>query len=350
MTAKTKITLIAISSVLIALILIFGIGNTVFAILGSKPQKGILEGDEWSVDSEFNINNISSLDMGQEDFKILCLADLQRKNSGTAVKFLGINLILDAMSDPKIKKLVKNTSPDLIILLGDNMATHNANDLELKHIAKMMDAFGIPWAVIFGNHDEEGRADKSRLSEILAESSSLYKFGPKDLHGAGNYVVNLTRNEQIEYSLFMMDSGNHIETTDGSKYDGINTKQVEWYKWNMAGINAAANKQVKNMAFFHIPLPEYATIQDIYLGSKSETPSASYYNSGFFDTFKQNNGTHIIVGHDHNNNFIGKLDGVKIGYGQKSSYNSYYKSDKLGGTLITIAPDNSVTENLVNFK
>ena len=33
--------------------------------------------------------------------------------------------------------------------------------------------------------------------------------------------------------------------------------------------------------------------------------------------------TALYSGHDHNNNFYGTLDGIRLGYGQKTGYGSY---------------------------
>lgn len=351
--SKAKRIWAIIILVVVVFFLIVGIINMVFAILGNQKQVGTAVGYEWNKDMAFDESKVlKTIDMGNDDFKILGIADIQRKNSGTAVKFLGINYLLDWVSEPQIKKMVKEIAPDLIVLMGDTVATKTVNDLELKFIADFMDKLEVPWTVIFGNHDDEGRADKATIVDIFMESKyCIFEFGPADLHGAGNFVINLTRNGNIEYSIYLMDSGNHIERDGKSGYDGINAKQVEWYNWTSAGINAIAGKTVKNMAFLHIPLPEYNNIQDsdIILGSRSEAIYASIFNDGFFNAFKANSGTHVWVGHDHSNNFAAMYEGVQLGYVQKSSYNGSYNAKKVGGTIITIKSDNQVESKLYNF-
>lgn len=61
------------------------------------------------------------------------------------------------------------------------------------------------------------------------------------------------------------------------------------------------------------------------------------------------NGTHVFAGHDHNNNFITTYNGIKLCYATKSSYNCYFKSGMTGGVVLTISPDNSVSEEIVYF-
>jgi metallophosphoesterase superfamily enzyme len=52
---------------------------------------------------------------------------------------------------------------------------------------------GIPWAAVFGNHDEEtgyvAKADQVKLMQALPYS--LIEPGPKDIHGVGNYVLKV---------------------------------------------------------------------------------------------------------------------------------------------------------------
>ena len=351
MTTRAKRNIIITSAVLLVVFFVFLIPNLVFIGLGSQKQVGSAKGYDWSSEDAFDINKhvTKTIEIGSDDFKILCIADIQRRNGGTAVKFLGTNLILDWISEPKLRKMIKNTKPDLIVTVGDNMATKTTNDIELKHIADFLDSFNTPWTTIFGNHDGEGRADKARLCEILMESEyGIFEYGPNDLHGVGNFIINLTRNSEIVYSIYMMDSGEHIST---GGYDGINERQVEWYKWATNGINQYAKKEVKNIAFFHIPLPEYNDIleSDYIAGSKGETIASQEINGGFFDAFKENNGTHIFVGHDHANNFYANHEGVILGYVQKSSINGSFDSKKLGGTMLQIDNDNTIDISIINY-
>lgn len=351
MTKKAKKALIITLSVLMTLVVVIGCTNLTFFLIGQQEQIGVSKGDDWSSEQKFDISKIKSLDIGKEDFKILCLTDIHYKNHATAAAFLGVNYILDWAGEIALRNLVKDSDPDLIIVTGDTTLT-NRNDLEYKRFVKIMDSFKIPWAPIFGNHDEEGRADKAKLVDVLKTSKySLFEYGPQDMHGAGNYVINLKRGEDIAYSLFLMDTGMCTQVgEDGNNHEeSINAKQVEWYNWNIAGINSAAGKKVPNMAFCHIPLPEYTLVPEYEMGEQGEKPCPQYINYGFFDTFKANGGTHAFAGHDHSNNFIGEYQGVKLAYVQKSSYNCYFKMGMLGGTMVTLDSNNSVDLKILNF-
>lgn len=358
---KTKLGLIITVVVLVLIVAFFGAANLGYHLLAKKTQTGESVGYAWSKNDDFALDKakVRTYNMGDKDYKILLIADVQRKNGGTAVKFVGSNHILDWMGETALSKLIKRVKPDLMLMLGDNVANKN-NDLEMKTFADFFDKFKVPWAPIFGNHDSEGRANKAKLADVFKESEyCIFEYGPNDLHGAGNYIINLNRGDNIEYSLYMMDSGLYTKTEDGGDrdkdgypaYDGINQAQTDWYNWATDGINALAGKQVKNMAFLHIPPKEYLDIQDtdVFDGEKNERPCSSYYDYGFFNSFKGKSGTHMFVGHDHTNSFVANFQGMTVGYAIKSSYNSNFKSGNTGCTLLTVKPDGSVAVSIEKF-
>lgn len=348
MSRKSKKAIIAVVAVVAALAVIICGFNLYFAYLGRQEQHGTATGDPaWNADQTFDLSQLPSFDMGDGDYKVLVITDIHLKNHGSFAAELGVNYVLDWAGKIALDKLVKNTAPDLILVLGDTTLC-DRNDIEYERFVKQMDSYQTPWACVFGNHDDEGRADKAKLVDILNTSEyGLFQYGPENLHGAGNYVLRLTRDGKTEQLLFMMDSGSSHEFE--AKTDGINAQQVAWYKWNMEGVKAAEGSYPQNMAFFHIPLPVYSELDTFEQGERAEDSCPSNTDGGLFDAMKQYNGTHMFAAHDHNNNFIADVDGVKVCYAMKSSYNCYFKFGMTGGTLLTISPENQVKEELIYF-
>lgn len=239
--------------------------NAVFASVAMKEQKGVAVCDEWSENNKFDINKIQTLDMGNDEFKILCLTDVHIRNWATfGASWLGTNFILDTASRIQLKQLINEQNPDLIIITGDTALTQ-WNDISTQQFADFMDEFKIPWAPVFGNHDYEGRADKAKLSEIYENAEySLFECGPDNMNGMGNYAVNLTRNDEIVYTLFMFDDGQY-RITDGEISDGgINQNQIKWYGWTVNGIAEKRGKPVPSMAFMHVRAGVYKSAGRIY--------------------------------------------------------------------------------------
>lgn len=63
----------------------------------------------------------------------------------------------------------------------------------LAKFARAVTDRGIPWAAVFGNHDEEdgGARKEEQVQMMRALPYSLVERGPKDVHGVGNYVLKV---------------------------------------------------------------------------------------------------------------------------------------------------------------
>lgn len=333
--------------VLIIVAALVAVPNVYLYAIGKETVTGNAHGYAWSVDTPYAEQKTVTLEAGEEDFRILVLTDVHRKNHGTFAAELGINYLLDFVSELAIDKLVEKTDPDLILVLGDTVLTQR-NDIETQKFADMMDGYGIPWAPVFGNHDDEGRADKAALAEIYESSEyCLFDYGPDGLHGAGNYVIEIVRNGETAHALFMMDSGSSKEFEAGTA--GINDAQVQWYAWNMAAFESEYGYKPANMAFFHIPTLAYTQIDEYIAGYRYEASCNENSGDVILEAMLENNGTHVFVGHDHANNFIAAYNGMKIGYATKSSDNCYFKAGLTGGTLLSVSGDNKVKEEIVLF-
>lgn len=333
--------------VIVMLAAVIAVPNVYFYAIRKETQTGNARGYDWSELQTYDSQVTQKIETGDKEFKILILTDIHRKNHGTFAAELGINYLLDFAGELAVDKLIKRTEPDLILVLGDTVLTQR-NDIETQKFAEQMDGYKIPWAPVFGNHDDEGRADKARLAEILSESEyCLFEYGPDGLHGAGNYIIEITRNGATKYALFMMDSGSSKEFE--YKTAGINANQVSWYEWNMSAFEQKYGYKPLNMSFFHIPTQTYTQIDEYETGQRGEGSCNENSDNAIIDAMLLNNGTHIFVGHDHANNFIADYRGMKLGYATKSSYNCYFKAGVTGGTLLTLSANNEVEEEIILF-
>ena len=104
----------------------------------------------------------------------------------------------DQQSAKLMTQIAKAESPDLIVLTGDILSGGGCADAadSLRQVIKTVEACEVPWAAVFGNHDDEGDADRHELMAVMQESKlSLSQPGPEDVPGVGNYVLPIQSSE-----------------------------------------------------------------------------------------------------------------------------------------------------------
>lgn len=332
----------------------------VVAAVVCAPRMGKTNIQIWSPLDEYTVDSAQSMEKKKgEDFKILQITDTQlfmskKENDETLAL---------------VKKLAAEQKPNLIVLTGDNVSGFFTAPL-LKKVIACMEEIGIPWAPVYGNHDSEGQASLKWQGEQFQNSENcLYKPGASNISGEGNYIINVKEDGNIINSLFMIDSHNKFEYSEGVKdYAYIEQDQINWYEWAIKGVskaqfgeyNLAENKVVPSMAFFHIALPEMAIAlegsldennlgevpESIGTGAIRERITCPPYNSGLFNVMKELGSTKdVFVGHDHSNDASLTYQGIRMTYGVKTGPSPHQWNDAVayGGTLITIKDgDNKV--------
>ena len=106
-----------------------------------------------------------------------------------------------------ITELVNRTQPDLITISGD--LAWALQDHAYDMLASFLNAFEIPWAFVWGNHDSQNGVEcVERVAERYKQlPHCLYEKGNPEL-GNGNYIVNVEENGKIVESLIFLDSHN----------------------------------------------------------------------------------------------------------------------------------------------
>jgi len=86
--------------------------------------------------------------------------------------------------------------PDMVVFTGDQLngqgTSWDPRAVMAKFAGPVIDR-KIPWAAIFGNHDEEdsGMERAKQVKWLQAMPYSLVEPGPSDIHGSGNYVLRV---------------------------------------------------------------------------------------------------------------------------------------------------------------
>ena len=271
-------------------------------------------------------------------------------------------------------ELIARVKPDLITVSGD-ISWGADCALAYERFGALMEEFQIPWAVVWGNHDNE---DGAQVVDDIANAYMTlphcrYEKGPAEL-GNGNYVILIEEGEKPVYAVFMMDthSGNDLHLLDREcnprvipSYASLTPAQLAWYEEQADKLKAMG---VKDSALVvHIPLygyrkafyaattdelraPGKVSLEDSYrgigwkeefaascFGVNREGIASSEYDDGALEVLEKQDLTHhVIAGHEHINNFSIPYHGIRLTYGTKIGMGCYWHSDLNGGTVLTL--------------
>lgn len=101
----------------------------------------------------------------------------------------------DNLTSTLLEKVLDAEKPDLVVFTGDQLngqgTAWDAKSI-LAKFAKVVTRRKIPWASVFGNHDDEdGDLKTAQARYMQALPYSLVQPGPSDIDGVGNYVLKV---------------------------------------------------------------------------------------------------------------------------------------------------------------
>ncbi|KAI4989244.1 hypothetical protein ZWY2020_036561 [Hordeum vulgare] len=244
-------------------------------------------------------------------------------------------------------RLLRAEEPDLVVFTGDNIFGNDSSDS-----AKSMDAaiapaiaMKLPWAAVLGNHDQEGTLSREGvMRHLVGMKGTLARFNPQgvEIDGFGNYNLEvagvegtLLANKSV-LNLYFLDSGDYSTVPSIHGYGWIKASQEAWFKQISSSLQKHYTSEqprqkepAPGLAYFHIPLPEFNNFTaSNFTGVKQEKGiSSPSINSGFFNTMVEAGDVKAaFVGHDHLNDFCGKLTGIQLCYAGGFGYHAYGKA------------------------
>ena len=255
-----------------------------------------------------------------------------------------------------LENACEDLKPDLIVFTGDNILGNHLRDYRfsskkkemsreeeyaimkkaLSHILDIPERRKIPFAVIYGNHDDMNSFTGDEQGDIIRSYSMNRGFeSTGDLCGTYRLPVYSSDGDNQLMNLWMINTSWHDKALDRC-FNDITEKQVEWFRKESAQqkeINGG--KAYPSLVFMHIPLkelddftqecaPEESTIYlpgvNINLCRKKgvfghihEPVSYLDNDNGFYKEVLADGGVKgIVSGHDHLNDFYGEKDGLKF--------------------------------------
>ncbi len=293
-------------------------------------------------------------------FRILQLTDIHIGNGLFTRK-------KDKRALADVKKVVEMANADMIVVTGDMCypfwmwgASHN-NLKASKRVAEVIESAGVPWCVVFGNHDDEiwAKVKKPELGKFYeSRPNSVYRQGAEGVSGVSNYAIELHNSDgTINTALMFVDSNAYLSWHFFSGFDTIHDDQIEWYKRTINEMSGDG-EQVKSLAFFHIPPKEFKEAWDkCWKGDKDVTYHLGFVGEkdNYFGYPKTKEGNFfkemvefgsckgMFMGHDHLNTVSLTYQGIRMTYGMSIDYLAYLgikkKNTQRGGTIIEIDDD-----------
>ncbi len=300
-----------------------------------------------------------------KDFIILNLTDPQLGNDEWAEGHKNKNILVKTVTE-----LVRRVKPHLITVTGDIAWAGNFEAYE--SFASLLDSFGIPWAPIWGNHDnQDGPESVERVVEgYLKHKYCIYERGDIAL-GNGNYVICIEENGKPVEGLIMMDTHDSIPYVNEkgethTVYAILTPEQIEWYKKQVEELKTRGCNDTTMM--LHISIYAYKEAfaaafsgefeqgktgpldylnekcwNDDYkdtIGVQFEGVGCSEINDKVIDTVVEMGSTkHIVSGHQHVNNWMINYKGVRLIYSLKTGAGSYWNPYLNGGTVLRVTSE-----------
>jgi len=285
-------------------------------------------------------------------FKILQVSDFQE------------TLDFDPRTLEGFTKLLDAEHPDLVILGGDNCDGHKLKDgAELRRYLDIrvspMEERGIPWAHVFGNHDDDLTMDDTEQTKIYESYPHCVSKHTEGIGGVTNFVlpVMASDSDDIAYAVWGLDTGNHVWDIPGMgkgfwetpkrPYNadcwGIVTfRQLMWYWSTSVELERLAGRMVHGTMFMHIAPKEFQIAVDNpdmtgLSGDIDERMSLGGMNSGLFATVLQRGDIRAIsCGHSHEDSFAAEVCGISVSLDASAGYTPYGKEDLRGGRVFVI--------------
>ncbi len=309
------------------------------------------------------------------------------------------------VSDPQDLKYVRPTmcemlgkayddyKPDLVLFNGDNIlgnhlldarfgsrkvaegkeATFDAMKKALEKILEPVNRRKIPFAMVYGNHDDMNDLTKEEQIEIYRGYEYCMQMNAHDKSvDCDTFVITLSSESgNLLWAVYMLDSA---WQDDKGCHTAIKPETVSWFKKTDEDLKAGnGGAPLPAVALMHIPLPAVNSLltpcdkddagaircddgiykklnSSIASGVMLEPPSIVETDNGLFDAMKQDTGVKAVVfGHDHSNCFEGNVDGIRILQTGAASFRCYGNINTKGVRIIDLDESGSFTTRFLTY-
>lgn len=325
------------------------------------------------------------------------------------LKFKNGKFTLLQVSDPQDLQFVRPTmvrmlniaydrvKPDLVVLTGDNILGNHLCDARfgsrivldtkekefgamkkaIDNVVAPIEKRNIPFAMIYGNHDDRNRHTKDEQADIYRSYKNCVGLDDPASPDCDTYNIPIYSEDgkKICYNLYMLDSAWYDREQDKC-FECVKPEAVEWYKKKSAELKAQnGGKPVPSLMFQHIPMrTELEFLEECGENDKGAVPGCDEGKGKFFrlksgidgeiyeypSVVRDDNGQTaalkecgdvkaVIFGHDHPNCFEASLDGIDYIQTSCASFRCYGARNR-GVRVFNLYEDGSYSTEFLTYK
>ncbi len=296
-------------------------------------------------------------------FRILCVSDIHG-----GVGYDEQRTVRD------LSRLIQAAEPGLVLLLGDNAGPgtiHIENTAQLREmldgLSSPMESRSIPWAHVYGNHDDNFGVDNKDAQKVYESyPHCVSKAGAESLPGCGNYVLPVydEAGDKIIFAVYALDShrgddefklrygldpGTQTVLPDRGGIDsserGVDFCQVQYYCRLSDELREREGKRVPALMVMHVPVQEFAFAarnpdECALKGEMGEEVSCQCLNAGLVRACIENGDVRAMCfGHDHENNCEAEYCSIHFAYDGHLSYHASHNKKTRGGRIYEISEE-----------
>lgn len=266
-------------------------------------------------------------------FRILFLTDIHA----------GVGM--SVQTKPGVDAIIRYASPDMVLIGGDTfgcrigVTSPEQVSEYLNLLTEVLEEKQIPWAHVYGNHDDNLGVSKEIQQEIYESYPyCVSKRGEKDISGVGNYVLPVLRSDSDEVALNIWALDSH------DSMPGID--QVNWYYQTSRAIEDCFGRKIPSIMYLHIPLPEYCYVIEHpeecgTMGTVTGGFDREWENSGLFQACVERGDVKgIFCGHEHFHDMSGTYKGIRLSFDASCGYDAGSDNKLRGGRIIEFSEEN----------
>lgn len=267
-----------------------------------------------------------------------------------------------------LNKIYDKVNPDLIVLTGDNILGNHINDAPignwknvksksgtlrrmkkaLSYLLNPIEKRKLPFAFLYGNHDDKNCISKDEQAEIYGEYKYCVPYNTSDKNidcDTYNIPIYSSDGQKIAYNIWMMDSAGL--DNDNKSFEYVKPEAIEWYKQRSRELTEENGTPIMSLMFQHIPVPQTKLLfvecektdklavpgnddkyfkldSDKATGYAFEYPCTTEEDFGQLDAINEcGDVCALVFGHDHTNCFTAEIQGVNIIQTSGASFRSY---------------------------